>query len=437
MVGTWEDLWHNVIARTVPAVKDVAAIFKSEYDDVAYSLRGTAGELSRAEREGGSIVDGAAGSRAGAGVSGPQLRVMSTAPNHDLNSFLAKYAYHDDEGWTGGDSTYVRRLPGDRHVIMFSDTFLGRLAADGSRVPETPFVSNSFVVVDRDGQARTLLSRTLDDQARAVLPPQADRFHWLGGSHVTGRDTLDVMYLRFTGDSRVLDTGGDFDAARLRTALIPGGAGELEMHGNLLARFDARDLSLLDVTPMPSETGVHWASWVEHDAVGDHTYVYGVHDEGAEKFMHIARVPGDDLRQPWEFSDGQGGWSAREADSAPVMSGVANEYSVARLSDRHFLLVTQDTAVPYSPDIVGYLSESPAGPFRSPALLHRATESGPAGFYRDPETVVYNAHEQPDLRRGNELTITYNLNSSVQNVLDVSSKYRPNAVRVRVRVEVT
>ncbi|WP_280262663.1 hypothetical protein [Nocardia wallacei] len=435
MVRAWDELWHKVIDKAIPAVHDLAAVFKSEYDDVAYTLRGTAGSLSDADLDGGRIVSGAARRAPGSEATGPRLRVISSAPHHDLNTLLSKYAYTDDGGWTGGDSTYLRRLPDGRHVIMFSDTFLGRLDARGSRTPETPFVSNSFVVVERDGSMRTVLSTTPDGRTRAVLPPQNDRFHWLGGSHVTSRDTLDVMYLKFTGDSRVVDTGGDFDAERLRAALVPGGGGELEMHGNLLARFDTRDdLRLLDVTPMPSETGVHWASWVEHDAATDHTYVYGVHDEGADKLMHIARVQGDDLRQPWEFFDGQGGWSPRETDSAPVMSGVANEYSMTRLNDQHFLLVTQDTTSPYSPNILGYLSESPTGPFTSPTLLHTATESGPFGFYGDAETVVYNAHEQPDLRRGNELTLTYNLNSSVQGVLDDSSKYRPNAVKVRFDV---
>ncbi|WP_157106056.1 hypothetical protein [Nocardia sienata] len=114
------------------------------------------------------------------------------------------------------------------------------------------------------------------------------------------------------------------------------------------------------------------------------------------------------------------------------MSGVANEYSVSRFDGDRFLLVTQDTNAPYSPDILGYLSDSPAGPFDSPTLLYRATESGPLGFFGDPEAVVYNAHEQPDLRRGNELTITYNLNGSVEGVLENTAKYRPQAVKVRI-----
>lgn len=432
----WDRLWQKVIEKTIPPMKDMATVFKSEYNNFSHTLRGNVDLIGETTRHGGRLVSGHQKDTYNLSIeSDARLRAISNTPHYELNTLLSKYAYTDDDGWTGADSTYLRRLPGDRHVFMFSDTFLGRVEADGSRARDTPFVSNSFVVIERDGTMRTVLGATPDGQVRAVLPPRGNQFHWLGGSHVTRRNTLDVMFLGFTGDSRVVDTGGDFDAERLRMALIPGGGGELDFQENLLVRFDAHDLRQLDVTPMPSETGVHWASWVEFDQRDNHTYVYGVRDEGVDKFMHVARVDGDDLRTSWQFFDGEGGWSPHETDSAPLMSGVANEYSVSRLNDKNFLLVTQDTTAPYSPDIVGHLAESPTGPFGPPSLLYRATESGPLGFYGDPETVVYNAHEQPDLRRGNELTITYNLNGSVEGVLDNTAKYRPQAVKVRFDIE--
>ncbi|MFR9774073.1 sigma factor [Nocardia sp. SC052] len=426
------ELWHRVIAGAVPPISDLAAVFKSEKEEVPHTLSGTVGAQPGISLPG---PESTAPEVVAELPDRPRLKVISATPHHDLNTLLSRVAYHDDDGWTGGDSTYMRRLPDGRYVIMFSDTFLGRVQADGSRSLDTPFVSNSFVEIDHSGRARTILSETPDGQVRAVMPPHDGEFYWLGGSHVTSRNTLDVLFLRFTGDVRVVDTGGDFDAARIQTAMIPGGNGELVFKGNVLIRFDAGDLSRIDVTPMPSETSVHWASWMEFDARDDYTYIYGVEDEGAEKFMHIARVKGDDLRQPWQFLGDAGKWSPREADSVRVMSGVANEYSVSRLPDGHFLLVTQDTTFPYSADIMGYLADSPTGPFISPTLLYRATEPGPFGFYRDADTVVYNAHEQPDLRRGNQIVVTYNTNGSVRGVFADTSKYRPNAVKIRFDIE--
>ncbi|MEV0045137.1 hypothetical protein AB0H60_16935 [Nocardia rhamnosiphila] len=280
-MDTWSALWSKVLARTIRPIEDVAAVFKSEYDEVAFTLRGGAEHHERAAAQGASLFDEPNLAPAHANrTAGPRLRVVSATPHHELNTLLSKYAYTDDGGWTGADSTYLRRLPEDKHVFMFSDTFLGQVGPNGSRARDTPFVSNSLVLVERDGTMRTVLGAASDGARRAALPPKGEQFHWLGGSHVTGRNTLDVMFLGFTGDSRALASAPDFDAERLRVALIPGGAGELDFKENLLVRFDAGDLRRLDVTRMPSDTGVHWASWVEFDHRDNHTYVYGVDDRG-------------------------------------------------------------------------------------------------------------------------------------------------------------
>ncbi|WP_063060116.1 hypothetical protein [Nocardia sienata] len=275
-VSSWDRLWQNVIERAVPPIQDLAAVFKTEYGKTSHTLRGGAGVMEDAAQRSERSITGLGNDSPAAS----NLRVLSSTPHYDLNTLLSRYAYTDDNGWTGADSTYVRRLPDGRHVFMFSDTFLGRVDEFGARSRDTPFVSNSFVLVERDGSMRTVLGSAPDGGVRAVFPPRGEQFHWLGGSHVTSRNTLDTMFLGFTGDSRVVDRGGDFDAERLRMALIPGGQGELDFQENLLVRFDAHDLRQLDVTAMPSESGVHWASWVEFDQHTNKTYVYGVDDRG-------------------------------------------------------------------------------------------------------------------------------------------------------------
>jgi hypothetical protein len=99
----WNELWRNVTARTVPPIKDAAAVFKSEYDNVPRNLRGTARLLPDA-------------------VPGSKLKVVSAARHYDLNTLLTRYAYVDDDGWTGGDSTYIRRFAGRSpcaHVLRY------------------------------------------------------------------------------------------------------------------------------------------------------------------------------------------------------------------------------------------------------------------------------------------------------------------------------
>jgi hypothetical protein len=334
------------------------------------------------------------------------LRVLGAAPDPSLTAAFTAYG-NSGRGWTGADSAYSLRLPGDRQLWLFSDTFLGTVNPDGSRAPDTPIVNNTFIV-QQGNRMTTVHGGTSGAPAAILTPEQADSWYWLGGSHL-GAGALNVMFLRFqrTGP-------GMWDWA---------------WKENVLARFSVDRLALLGTHPMPSAANIQWASWL--DRHGTHTYVYGVEDLGLTKHMHVARVAGDDLRRPWEYFDGQG-WSPREQDSARIMAGVANEYSVTRWQGR-YLLVTHDTNELFSTQIVGYLADSPTGPFTGRTLLYRTPETGAFGSYGDPDVITYNAHEHPELRRGNRLIITYNVNSlDFNDVLGDVTKYRPRFVEVRL-----
>ncbi|MEU1549058.1 M3 family metallopeptidase [Nocardia sp. NPDC005745] len=333
--------------------------------------------------------------------------VVQAIPHVELTAALASYGDTGD-GWTGADGTYSRRLPDGRHLWMFSDTFLGTVHPDGSRPATSPMVKNTFVVDDQ-GRMSTVHGGTADAPT-SVVPSPKGQMLWVGGGYVTG-NVLNVMLVRFVNnDPDDLMWGLTWDE-------------------NVLARFDADDLGLIDLTPMPSQAGVMWSAWLDYD--GTHTYVYGTEESGNDKFMHVARVSGDDLRARWEFFDGEG-WTSNENDSARIMPGVANEYSVTRWRDR-YLLITQDTSAPFSAEIWAYLSDSPTGPFTSPTLVYRAPEAGATGSFGDPNVYAYNAHEHPDLRSGDTLVISYNVNSlDFEGVVGDVSKYRPRFVTVRL-----
>ncbi|MEV0273966.1 DUF4185 domain-containing protein [Hamadaea sp. NPDC050747] len=310
-------------------------------------------------------------------------------------------------GWTGADSTYSVRLPGDRQLWLFSDTFLGTVDPDGSRPADSPIVNNTFVV-QRGGTMTTIHGGTAAEPAAILSPDQADSWYWLGGAYL-GAGALNVMFLRFER--------------------FGPGMWDWAWKENVLARFDIATLAVKSVHPMPSAATVQWASWLQR--IGGHTYVHGVEDLGLTKYMHVARVAGDDLRRPWEYFTGDG-WSASEQDSARVMAGVGNEYSVTPWRDR-WLLVTQDTNTLFSNEIVGYTAPSPTGPFGDRRLLHTMPESGLFGSYGDPDVITYNAHEHPELRRDDTVVITYNVNSlTFTDVLEDVTKYRPRFVEVQL-----
>jgi hypothetical protein len=351
----------------------------------------------------GVVAGGGAASATGpTGPAGGWPPVLAgAAPDRALTGLFDAYS-DSGVGWTGADSTYSVRLPDGRLVWIFSDTLLGPTNPDGSRPRTAPFINNSFVV-QRGRTLTTVHGGTAEAPAAVVAPDRPDAWYWAGAGQL-GDGTLDITYhlFRRTGT-------GMWDWAWASDAL---------------ARFRIRDLSLIDVTDLPSAVpNVQSASWLARD--GGWTLIYRTEDLGNTKYLHVARVRGRDLRRDWQFWTGSG-WSAREADSARVMPGVSNEFSVTRLG-RGWLLLTQDTTELFSTRIVGYFATSPTGPFTGKTLLYGTPETGGNIF-------TYNPHVHPELSTPDRLLVSYNVNSLVSDDLygDVSI-YRPRFVDVRFR----
>lgn len=323
-----------------------------------------------------------------------RLTSLFTAQGND-NSRL------DD--WTGADGTYSVRLPDGRELWVFSDTFLGQVNPDGSRPPvreeggTTVFINNSFAI-EKNGKLSTIYQGSADDP-KAVMPPR-DKDHWYwAGDATVARGIVEVTYQEYER--------------------FGPGAWDWRWHRNVVARFAPWQLSKpFSVTELPSGHGVSWASGIRRD--GNHTYIYGVEDHGSPKYMHIARVKGQSLLGSWEYLKADGTWSPDEADSARIMDGVANEYSVSKVGNG-YVLITHDTTEILSSRIVMYTSCTPYGPFTGKTVVYTTPETGGNIF-------TYNAHAHPEIG-GPGLVISYNVNSFVNtdHYRDVTI-YRPRFV---------
>lgn len=335
-----------------------------------------------------------------------QAEITSTSEvREDFTTLFNTYS-DSGVGWTGGDSTYSAELADGRQVWIFSDTFLGPVNDDLSRPESTPFLNNSFVV--QDGLDLSTVHGGTDEEPGSLLPPPAeDSWYWVGDSVVDADGHLQVTAAQFS-------SGG-------------GGMWDFWWDSNHLATFDAETFQLLEVSDLPSESGVQWSSWIE--PAGEVTYVYGIEDAGESKYMHVARVNGPDLRGDWEYWTGHG-WDSDETHSARVMDGVANEYSVTAFHDG-YLLITQDTHEAFSAEITAYTSCFPNGPFEEVGTIHQMPEVGAAGSYGNANIYAYNAHEHPQFRTGDSALLSYNVNSFDSGDLyqDVSI-YRPRFVQV-------
>ncbi|MFB4311617.1 DUF4185 domain-containing protein [Actinomadura sp. GTD37] len=325
---------------------------------------------------------------------------QNTALNGKFTSYGNSNALLDD--WTGADTTYSLKLSDGRTVYAYSDTFLGKVNADGSRplvVEEggtTPFINNSFVV-QRPGGGLTTVHGGTAAAPKAVMPPaQPHHWYWAGDLTQSGAEVQQLYREYYDPDP---DNGTGWD---------------MTFKDNVLARFSTGNLAApTRVEAMPSASGVQWGSALLKD--GGYTYVYGSEDytdPGTKvntKYLHIARVKGADLRGAWQYRTASG-WSRAETASARLMSGVSNEFSVSRRGS-HYVMVNQDTKIAFGAEIDVLLSCSAAGPFTGERTVYTTPETGIWGSYGDGDVYTYNAHQHASLSSGGNLVVSYNVNS--------------------------
>ena len=308
--------------------------------------------------------------------------------------------YGDTSGqWQGADRTASVRLPDGRVLWLFSDTFLGRPAADGSRPASAPLIHNSAIIQDGPALGPTLHGGSPRAPSSLITADKDDEFYWIGDALVSG-DGVQVLVNRY--------------------GLTGAGPLDHKLRGTALATLGLPGLTAERVVPLPLGDRVSWGSEILPD--GDYTYVYGTEAAGDMKFAHVARVTGGDLSATWEFWTGSG-WSPREAESARVLSGVGTNYGVRRVDGR-YVLVTHENNLMFSADFVAYTADAPTGPFGGPQYLFRAPET-------DAGHIVYDADLHTDLARPGKLLVSYNVNNLDDRVAYSDANiYRPRLVDV-------
>lgn len=330
------------------------------------------------------------------GEGGPGCRAVEADFDH------ASPSREDDErfeltgpGWIGGDSTYSVRLPDERTLWLFSDSFIGTVTSTGEPQPGMTMVHNALVTEDDSGRLST---RTAEGPESFFADPSERSYYWVQDAAVEG-DEL-VVFLSLT---RQVGEHG------------------FEWERNAVARVSLPDLTVTDITQDEPGGSIAWGAGLM--TTPTHTYVYGIDDRGDTKHLHLARVPAGNLtdRSRWEYRT-EDGWSADAADSARLTDGVANELSVSPYEDG-YLMISSDTSKPFSPEINAWTACAPEGPWQHPQTIYETPESKPKDHF------TYNAHGHPELSEDGELLISYNVNTfNFDELVGDPTLYRPKFI---------
>lgn len=277
-------------------------------------------------------------------------------------------------GWTGGDGTFSVALPDGSIVWAFGDSFIGGIAADGTRDPSTALVRNALVV-QSGACLRTLVGGPPAAPAATFPAPDPSRWSWPGQPFVEGGELRVPL-------SRIVSTGpGRFDFA---------------FAGSELATLRPGDLAVQSIVPVAAGSPVAWGAAVVAD--GGFSYVFGVRDQGPDKTLHVARAPlGHVADGAWEYWDGSG-WSADPAAAAPVLGGVSDQLSALR-DAAGWAVVSQRPG--FSPEIAVWRAPAPEGAWAGGATIARVPVP--------PGAISYNAVAHPELGADGGVLISSNL----------------------------
>jgi hypothetical protein len=320
------------------------------------------------------------------------------------------------DGWSGADGVYTVPMNGDerfgsggstRTLILFSDSFVGGVNADGSRIAGTVMVNNTSAMLTGATPLASALQFNVrrDDAGKAismVVPAEADQWYWPGDALVW-KGKLRLFASRMgPGD------GGAFNFKQIGVDLLTASAGE---DAPLLGSYKRKSLPLFaprngalgeiafGVALMPMTKQAHAAN------PDGYLYVYGTRSDKLNKKLLVARVLPQEIDQPeayrfWSGTD----WVADINASLPIANRMGAELSVTPLADGRFMVVHQlDTL---SSLVAVRYGSTPMGPFGKPIPVWLCPEDE-----MTPNTFVYGAKAHPHLSAPGELLISYHVNT--------------------------
>ena len=294
------------------------------------------------------------------------------------------------QGWNGADGAYSVKLDGGWTGWLFSDTFVGRVAADGSR-HDSKFIHNSWARIHSTQPAINLFG------VKEVAHKEGSWF-WV---YQPVLDAKQKGWL-FLGEFATSPDGPEgLNFQQVGTSLC-----SLDWTGT-----EPRLGTPLQVPHFEAKPALNFGAAVLTGS--DYSWIYGTRDFGDHKEVLLARVAAgklDDFKA-WEFYPD---WSHDLKQAKPLLPQASNELSVYWHQGEVRLLTQVGLEVRL------YRGQSPSE-FGEPVVVARLPETD--GVF------PYNAKAHPEM--GWPLLITYNRNAfPPERVMEKADRYRPGCLRL-------
>lgn len=324
--------------------------------------------------------------------------------------------FYRDSGWVGADGTYPIPLDGNENydpspsrqtLINFSDTFIGQVSDEGTRLEGTQMVNNTQGILTGsqpiDENIRFRWGGDGENHEAQLVPatPNTEPGEWFWQMDgISLEDSIHIFLLRMESD----DQWGFAIAGVVLASGVIGPDGQRE--GIEQIDFEVEYTNPSDNSQLVFGQAI-MAQTVRSGCPNPdgYIYVYGPRSYSGGKGLVVARVLEASLSNvnAWSFWDGTD-WSDNIADCADVMSGISQEHSVSQSPDGEYLLTFLRDGM--SGPVCISRSPTPVGPFSYPEVIWTPPETDIS-----PNIFTYNAKAHPHLSPPGELLISYEVNT--------------------------
>lgn len=312
-------------------------------------------------------------------------------------------------GWNGGDGAYSVLLPDGRIFWSFGDTFFGPIDSGRVRIGDkNVMVRNSAIIqVGEDSDNFMSLNPGFQKDTKTFIPyKDADEHeHWywpLDATVYNNKLQMVLMHMKKAGEGM---WGFASESVDMAVFSLP----DLKLE-NLIYNVVAGEKS-------------YGSAILEND--DGFTYLYGSSGNGMEIRMHVARAPGGDLTQKWQFWNGNE-WTVEPSDFS-IHNFVSSMFSIWK-EDKKYFLLTQEIFL--GRKIFLFESDTPNGPFTRKKLLYEVPEEHGSGAM-----FSYNAIIHPELSKAGEIVVSYSKNPNDFwdnfNHPGSADKYLPVFIRIK------
>lgn len=299
-------------------------------------------------------------------------------------------------GWTGGDGAMSYKLPDDRVMWLWGDSFLDTVYPDRHR-PVVGFIHNQVTTMDLTGGNFTTYYGGTKQNPLPYFQANGSRFYWPSFQFMNYNNTQVYVFL-----DKIKATGtGTFDFKTV---------------GVDMAVLNYPSLTIQKIVPFSTGSQINWSGDAFESSDG-YVYLFGTESTQYNKFIHVARTSKTDPVNDVTYWNGST-WTKDASTSIRVQGGVSESYSFFQYQGKQYLL-SQGNLL--SPNIYIWNAASPVGPFTNKRLIYTTPQK--VGNF---DVWTYNAKAHPEFITNNQLLVGYCSNSqTTQGLYKDADTYRP------------